>query len=113
VQAACTYWRSKQQQIHSFSVVQIVLDLALGRCYTAKRMLEPTSKRMKSTTNAPREESISGILREAPKVHDAFGGVGGFVLMLWALWVARRRGRWLLTVSAGVSYFGVKWVGWI
>jgi hypothetical protein len=51
------------------------------------------------------EESISRILREAPKVRASFGGAGGFIVMLWALWVARRRSRWLLSVSA-ILYFG-------
>lgn len=57
------------------------------------------------------EEPISGILDKAPKVVNSFGGAGGFIVMLWALWVARRRGRWLLTLSAVFSYAGVKWYG--
>jgi hypothetical protein len=61
----------------------------------------------KSPKNLQNDEQISGILREAPKVHDAFGGFGGFVLMLWALWVARARGRWSIRFAvAGVSLWG-------
>jgi hypothetical protein len=58
------------------------------------------------------EEPISGILRETPAVVRSLGKMRGTIVLIWALWVARRRGRWLLTMSAVFSYVGLRWIGW-
>jgi hypothetical protein len=60
-------------------------------------------------------EPVSGILDKAPKIVDCFGGAGGFFVMLWALWVARPRGRWVFAVSgiSIASFLGGKSAGWV
>ena len=54
-------------------------------------------------------EPISRILEKASTVHRSFGRFGGIVVMLAALWAARRKSHWVLGLIGAVA--GSKWAG--
>ena len=58
------------------------------------------------------DEPIKGILEESAKVRKAFGAFGGWLLIAWAVFAARRRGtRLRLMVTAVLALAGAGLAG--
>jgi hypothetical protein len=65
------------------------------------------AKMQKRKTSA--DEQIGGILDRTAQVRESLGAFWGPLVMMWALWVARRKTHWILGLVSAI--FGAKWAG--